>query len=267
MPRGPALPELELDLPVAAPRPIAPKKKAEELKPLELAVDLTEKHHSSPPAAGSRFSAPAPPFGSPSQAPGGVAPMLNVRGQTQGMAIRGGVSFEGEEFLSEAHTLADYGAPPKHWFMAPLYAYRVFTRQQELKRALVGRREEAAQAATTAEDALIACAERVRPRAAGVPQYKRSIDELALAEELLRSRDGALAKEQDAHAERLASIDARISKLEAEHAAAQGEERRIAGELAGAEAALQRAEAKLKRAEIELRNVSASAAGQGDARR
>jgi hypothetical protein len=164
---------------------------------------------------------------------------------------------ETEEELA-ARTLADYGTVPRSWIMTPFYAYRVLRRQRELERALVGRKEEAALAVTAAEDALVACGERARARVKEHAEYKRSLTELTAAEELLRSRDTALAKEQDAHAERIKSIDVRISKLEEELADAKSQERQAAGALADAEAALKRAEAKMKRAEIELRNANAA---------
>ena len=57
--------------------------------------------------------------------------------------------------------------------------------------------------------------------------YHPQLADVAVADELLRSRDGALAKEQDAQAARLAEIDGRITKLEHELAEAQAEERTL----------------------------------------
>ena len=155
----------------------------------------------------------------------------------------------------DARLLAEYGVPPRHWLLSPLYAWRVLTRQRELRKVLVRRREEAARAAHELEDALVAFAERSRPLAEKHNEYTRAIDELRGAEDVLRSRDRVLASEQDAQTARLASVDARLDKLEAEVAHAQAEERAIAAELASAQAALARGESKLKRAESELRSA------------
>jgi hypothetical protein len=162
----------------------------------------------------------------------------------------------------EARSLADYGDAPKNIFYAPLYAYRVLKRQADLKKALIGRREEANVALAAAEDAMVSLGERVRPRAASDPACSAILSALKQAEELVRSRDHSLAREQDAHNERLASMDARAVKLEQELLAAKAEERKTAAEHADAVATLQRAEAKLKRAEIELRALQAAQSGK-----
>jgi DNA repair exonuclease SbcCD ATPase subunit len=182
-------------------------------------------------------------------------PHMTPRGMSAPPPPRMGAIESEEDF--QARMLANYGDAPSRWFMAPLYAYRVWSRKQELARALAGRKEEADQARRAADDAMVALAERARPLAANNPQYTRALEELRNAEELLRSRDHVLAKEQDAHRERLESIDQRISKLEAEVSTIRYDERVVADELAAAEASLERATAKLKRAEIELRQAAA----------
>src|SRR5882672_1330275 len=71
----------------------------------------------------------------------------------------------------DAHLLADYGAPPRHVILSPVYAWRVLRRQRELRRAIVVRREEAARAASEAEDALVAFVDRVRPATEKLSPY------------------------------------------------------------------------------------------------
>jgi hypothetical protein len=157
------------------------------------------------------------------------------------------------DVASDARLLADFGDPPKHWLLSPLYAWRVLRRQRELKQILAGRREESARATGEAEDALVAFAERVRPIAEKQPALTAALEELRRAEDLLRSRDRVLAAEQDAQSARIASVDARLANLEADLVRAQADDRAISAELASAQAALARGEAKLKRAETELR--------------
>jgi hypothetical protein len=156
---------------------------------------------------------------------------------------------------ADARLLADYGEPPRHWFQAPLYAWRVIKRRRELRAALAKRREEATRTATEAEDALVTFAERTRSAAEQQPAYGPALKELRRAEEILRSRDKVLAAEQDAQSARLAQVDARLAKLEEELAQARAEERTVAAEVSAAQAALARQEAKLKKAESELRTA------------
>jgi len=156
---------------------------------------------------------------------------------------------------SDARLLADNGEPPRHWFLAPAYAWRVITRRRELRAALVRRREESRRTTGEAEDALVAFAERARPASEQHPAYELVLKELRRSEEILRSRDKVLASEQDAHNARLAQVDARLTKLEGELAQAREDERAIAAELSATQGALARQEAKLKRAESELRSA------------
>jgi chromosome segregation ATPase len=165
------------------------------------------------------------------------------------------------DMASDASLLADYGEPPGHWLLSGLYALRVLRKQREIKAALVGRREEAARAATALEDAQVAFAERVKPAAQNVETYANLLAEARKADELLRSRDAVLAADQDAHRARLAAVASRLAALEAEVSSAQGAERAIATEIASNQGALGRAEAKLKRAESELRAAAREGVG------
>jgi hypothetical protein len=236
---GAAAPELELSVPRRPPpRPAAaPKKKEDDERTLELAVD--------PRSLISQVEvAPEPrPL-----VRAGAGPLASRPDPGERAPTVGDVAFD-------ATLLAEYGAPPRHWIFAPLYALRVLRRQRELKKVLVGRREEAARAAHEVEDALVAFAERARPTAEKHAEFAAAIEELRGTEEVLRSRDRVLATEQDAQSARLASVDARLAKLEAELAKAQTDERNIASEMASAQAALARGETKLKRAESELRSA------------
>jgi hypothetical protein len=230
--------DFELDIPKrAAPKPPAPRKVEEEVK-LELAIEP----RSFSPVVADR-SSNAVTAVQPAQA-------LVIRG-----ARPGGAELSVGDVGFDARLLADYGDAPGHWLLSPLYAWRVLRRQRELKKGLVGRRDEAKRAAGEVEDALVAFAERTRPVAEKHSEFARGVEELRGAEDVLRSRDRVLASEQDAQTARLAAVDARLAKLESELAHAQAEERTIAGELASAQAALARGESKLRRAESELRSA------------
>jgi hypothetical protein len=226
------------------PRAAAKKKDPEQELTLELAVEPR-----------SFAQAVAPPSPASVGGPAATAPVALARRDAAGTPATLGSAGTVGDVAFDARLLAEYGDAPRSWVLSPIYAFRVLRRQRELKRALVGRREEAARAAHEAEDALVAFAERTRPLAEKNPDYARPLEELRGAEDVLRSRDRVLASEQDAQTARLASVDARLAKLEAELAHAQAEERKIAAELASSQAALARGESKLKRAESELRTA------------
>jgi len=241
------MPDLELDVRAKpAPRPPPPKKAKEEEAPLELAVDprALVQERASDTTQGSSQAHPATMV---ARGPAAVQAPAERRALAQQPAV-GDIAFD-------AKLLAEYGDPPAHWLLAPLYAWRVFKRQRVLRQVLAGRREEAARATMSMEDALVAFAERVRPAAEGLSGYREALEELSRAEDVLRSRDRVLAAEQDAQTGRLAQVDARISALEAELAQAQSGERAAATELSAAQRGVAREEAKLKRAESELRSA------------
>jgi chromosome segregation ATPase len=155
----------------------------------------------------------------------------------------------------DAKLLADYGEPPKHWLLRPMYAWRVLWRRRELKRALLVRREEAKRAAGEVEDLLVAVADQVRSDAEKRETFHVAIEHLRVAEDLLRSRDRVFAEEQDAQRARLTQFDSRLRALESELATAQAEERAIAADLAAVQAALARAETLRKRGDSMKRSA------------
>ena len=236
------MPDLELNLGERpAPRPPSPKKRTEEPLSLELAVDPRDLiQERAGPAHAATHELSAGMIARPSQGGAALAPLRQAE-----LAVG--------DHAFDARLLADFGEPPRHWLLTPLYAWRVMKRQRELRAARVGRSEEARRAADEVEDALVALAERVRPAAEKQSTYVTAIEDLRRAEEVLRSRDRVLATDQDAQNARLAQVDARLSKLESELAQAQAEERAVVAEMGAAQAALGREDAKLKRAEIELR--------------
>jgi len=226
-----------------AAKPAPAKKKPEQEVSLELAIDprtlIQPIEPEPPPSVASRGAGPS---GAPSMPVAALAPRSP-----------GGMGPAVHDLAFDARLLAEYGDPPGHWMMSPLYAWRVIKRQRELRLVLLGRREEAARTLTELEDALVAFAERARPTAERQSAYAPLLDEVKRAEEALRSRDRVLAADQDAQSGRLASVDAQLTKLEADLAKAQAEERALLTEIASAQGALSRAEGKVRRADTELR--------------
>ncbi len=245
-------PELDIDVrPRAAPKAAKPKKVEEDL-PLELAVDPRSlmRERSS--------GVMAPPPGTMQSGMHGMQERGGMHG-TVPMPIVAqrkkptSLAPPAVDLETDARVLADYGDPPGSPVLTPMYAWRVFKRQRELKVALAVRMAEAEHARTTYEDAMVALAERARPAAEKLQGYRANLDDLTRVEEQLRSRDKVLAAEQDAQRARLAQVDARLAKAESELAQSQGLERAVATELSGVQGGLAREEAKIKRAETELR--------------
>ncbi len=250
-------PDLDLQVrPRAAPRASQPKKVEEDV-PLELAVDARSLMQE-------RSSGALAPAQTPQQ--GGMhatAPMpITATRKRPASLAPPAVDLE-----TDARVLADYGDAPGSPFLAPMYAWRVFKRQRDLKAALAVRAAEAEHARTNYEDALVAVAERARPAAEKLQGFRTTLDELTRVEEQLRSRDKVLAAEQDAQRARLAQVDARIAKAESELAQAQGHERAVATELSGVQGGLAREEVKIKRAEAELRAAQQREGSSGTATR
>jgi len=151
----------------------------------------------------------------------------------------------------EAKAFADYGPAPTAFWLAPLYAYRVVTRRAALRRDLHGKKSEVEQTSKRVEDALVSLGERGRALAKGGEAALARVRE---AEDLLRSRDGALAGAMDAHRSALGEIDARLAAAESELARARDEEARATTARDAADEDHKRSDAKLKRLEIEIRN-------------
>jgi hypothetical protein len=257
-------PDLELDVPAPPPpklKPASSKRGDEELK-IEFAVDPEDLRPPAPTSVTGSVAGGSFPPSRASGAPGPSIALAPIAARTMAMANAPSnrpsailTPLENDEELA-ARTLANYGAPPNGALFAPLYAYKVYKRRKELAEALRGRREESSLATLKLEDALVALGERARATAAGDENAKTTLDALARAEKLLRSRDQSLAREHDQHKERIASIDQRLAGVETELGQAQGGERAVSAELADAQTQLQRAEARLKQAETEIKAIT-----------
>jgi hypothetical protein len=186
-------------------------------------------------------------------------PAPGERFQRNGLV--GGIEEAPED--AEARALADYGESPSRWWQAPFYAYRVRTRQSELRRQLAERQRDLSRARDACEEVKVAFAERARLVAQPIEMFAKLLEPIAMAERVMLERDTALSAEMEAHKGQLRVLDDRIVQLETELAEAKSDEHRIEDRLAEAEAVRQRAEAKMKRAEIEIRNAEARADAEG----
>lgn len=156
----------------------------------------------------------------------------------------------------ELAILADYGEPPDSAALTLAYAYRVFTRQRELKHQLVPivaerERAEAERAAVLAE-----LARALRPAIEQIAEFRRFLAPVIELEQRAAARGQALesinAQLGAQHAELDAELARLATQLESEQRA-EGEAQRHYDER---EANERRADAKLKRVQIEVRAVT-----------
>jgi len=155
----------------------------------------------------------------------------------------------------ELAILADYGDPPDSVPATLAYAYRVFTRQRELKRQLVPIAAECERAQFEREATLAELSRAMRPALESIAQFRRFLAPLAEIEQRAAARGQALTSinaQLDAQSTELDTELARIKDRIATEQRLEGEAQR---EYDAREANAKRAEAKLKRVQIEVRAV------------
>jgi hypothetical protein len=156
----------------------------------------------------------------------------------------------------EVVILADYGPAPSRAHLLPAYAYRVFSRQRELKQRLSLLTVERDSAEAERESTLAELARAVRPAAERVDAFRRFFTPLIELEQVASQRGQALSSvnaELGAHS---ATFDAELTQLAQQVSAQQLAEREAERAHAEREQLAQRAEAKLKRVHIEIRAVT-----------
>jgi hypothetical protein len=156
----------------------------------------------------------------------------------------------------ELSLLANYGEPPKNAYLTPGYAYRVFTRQRELKRALGALEIERARAEGERDHSLAELARAVRPEAEQTQQFSRLFAPLVELEQIASARGQALSSVHAQLTAQASAFDTELAAAGTAVLAEQGREREAQGRYDECEAKAQRAEAKLKRVHIEIRAVT-----------
>ena len=156
----------------------------------------------------------------------------------------------------EVAILADYGSAPHSIHLTPVYAYRVFTRQRELKQQLASLSAERDRAELERESTLAELARTVRPIAEQLDGFRRFFTPLIELEQVASQRGQALSSinaELGAHSN---TFDAELTQIAEQINAQQVLEQAAARVHAEREQLAQRAEAKLKRVHIEIRAVT-----------
>lgn len=157
---------------------------------------------------------------------------------------------------AELSLLARYGEPPTNALLTPAYAYRVFTRQRELKAELLPLERELRHADLARDHALAELARAVRPEAERVEQLKRLLGPLHEIEQIAASRGQALNAANAELTQQSNAIEGELGSIAEQLELALAAERDAQRAYDGESEIFRRAEAKLKRVQIEIRGVT-----------
>jgi hypothetical protein len=156
----------------------------------------------------------------------------------------------------ELALVADYGPAPHSAHLTPAYAYRVFTRQRELRAQLVSLCAARDRAELEREALLAELARAVRPIAEPMPVFRRLFTPLFALEEVASQRGQALSSVNAELSAKSAAFEAELRQIAEQLAAQQALEQTALRAHAERDQLAQRAEAKLKRVHIEIRAVT-----------
>jgi hypothetical protein len=155
--------------------------------------------------------------------------------------------------------LADYGEPPESAPLTLAYAYRVFTRQRELKHQLIAIAAECQQAQLEREATLSELARELLPALETRAEFQRFLAPLWDLEQRAAARGNALSASHTQLGARTGQFDAELSQIEDLRQTEERLERDAKRECDEREADAKRADAKWKRVQIEIRAVTHAA--------
>jgi hypothetical protein len=153
----------------------------------------------------------------------------------------------------ELSLLAGYGESPKSAYLTPGYAYRVFTRQRELKGLLAPLEAERARAETERDQALAELAHALRPEIERAEQFRRMLSPLVELEQLASQRGQALSSVNAELSTQASELDSELERIAEQLELARASEHDAQRLYDQRDAEAKRAQAKLKRVHIEMR--------------
>jgi predicted nucleic acid-binding Zn-ribbon protein len=167
-----------------------------------------------------------------------------------------------------ASVLASYGPAPTAIYLAPVYAYRVFVRQRQLRREIVGVNARYEEAEARRDELLADLARARRATIEGDARFEASLAAVRQLEQIAGERGAALSQTnqslEDGRRELGTQLETAREQTEARHAI----EKNAIEVVANAEQEANRAQAKQKRVLIEARaaaRVAQQTAGGPDA--
>ena len=156
----------------------------------------------------------------------------------------------------ELAILADYGDAPDNAAATLAYAYRVFTRQRELKHQLVPIAAECERAENEREATLAELARALRPELEQIAEFRRFLAPVLEVEQRAAARGQALNSINAQLGAHHADLDAELSRVVSQIETEQRAESEAQRQYDQREANESRANAKLKRVQIEMRAVT-----------
>ena len=169
---------------------------------------------------------------------------------------RAAVAAELEFDPLELANLAGYGTPPDSAPLTLAYAYRVFTRQRELKRQLVPIALECERAQLEREATLAEFSRALRSALESSSESRRLLAPLLQVEQRASARGQALTAFNAKLAAELGQFDSELAQLQAQAQVEEGLERAAERQCKDRKADAERAEAKWKRVGIEMRALT-----------
>ena len=156
----------------------------------------------------------------------------------------------------EIEILADYGEAPDNAAGTFAYAYRVFTRQRELKHQLVSIAAECERAQNERAATLAELARALRPALEQIPEFRRSLAPILEIEQRAAARGRALNSINAQLGAHHSELDAELAHVASQIETEQHAESDARRQYDERESNAQRADAKLKRVQIEMRAVT-----------
>jgi len=163
------------------------------------------------------------------------------------------------ELVIDAHELsilADYGEPPDSVPLTLGYAYRVFTRQRELKHQLLPMAAECERAQIEREATLAELGRELRPAIEQITAFRRVLAPLVEIEQRAAARGHALNSINSQRDGELGQLDVGLDRLKSQIEIEQRLEGDAQRQYDAREANAKRVDAKLKRIQIGMRAVA-----------
>jgi len=156
---------------------------------------------------------------------------------------------------AEVAFVAGYGPAPQNAILAPLYAYRVFSRRAPLRKAVGEWHAQLIQAELLRDTELMQLAAGLRPTLENNDVFRRLLEPIREIERLAGDRSAALTQADTGYKEQMARFDSELAQLRDDERAAQATSAEKALLKDAAEKELRRAEAKHQRVQIEIRGI------------
>ena len=204
-------------------------------------------------------SAPSVPSGmpgAPSAAPGAPSRAPGAPAQTPTQSLAPALP---EIDRSAVGLIARYGPAPSAIYLAPLYAFRVLSRQRELRTELRRLNGEVAAQERKLDEMFASLASGMRDSLEGDSRFAASYEPVRQLEAIAGERGAALSQTNEQFKAHSDQLEQQLHSVQAQTPPLEQERERATAEVTEREAALSRVAAKQKRFMIEARSIKMNA--------